>query len=111
MYKKEIKGKFEKDGYKVSLLDINYKEISICIVDIKEKRETYCKIQNSPIYYFIVDGEGTFFIQEEIYVKSGDLIEIPENVKYTYDGNMKMLEIIPNSFKKLNIKEEKRFNI
>lgn len=108
MYKKEIKGKIEKDGYKVSLLNIDYKDISICIVDIKKNRETYCKIKNSPIYYYIIEGEGIFFIEEEICVKSGDLIEIPQNVKYTYNGNMKMLEIIPKSFEKLNIEEEKK---
>lgn len=108
MYKKEIKNKIEKDGYKVSLLDIDYKDVSICIVDINEKRETYCKIKNSPIYYYIVDGDGIFFIEAEIHVKTGDLIEIPQNIKYTYNGKMKMLEIIPNSFEKLNIEEEKR---
>ena len=96
MYKKKIRDKFEKDGYKVSLLDINYKEISMCLVDIEGTRKTYCKIKNSPIYYHILEGEGIFFVEEEITVRKGDLIEIPVNKKYTYKGNLKMLEIIPN---------------
>lgn len=50
-------------------------------------------------------------MEAEIHVKTGYLIEIPQNVKYTYNGNMKMLEIIPNPFERLNIQEEKRFNI
>ena len=32
MYKKKINDEFEKDGYKVSLLDIDYKDVSICLL-------------------------------------------------------------------------------
>lgn len=106
MYKKKISDKFKKDGYKVSLLDIDYKDVSICLVDIEDARKTYCKIKNSPIYYYIVEGKGEFLIGEEITVEKGDLIEITANKKYTYKGNMKMLEIIPNSFEKLEVEEE-----
>ena len=96
MYKKKIKDKFEKDGYKVSLLDIDYKEVSMCLVEVDEVRKTYCRISNSPIYYYIIEGQGMFFIEDDIEVEKGDLIEITANKKYTYKGNMKMLEIIPN---------------
>lgn len=106
MYKKIITNRFEKDGYKVSLLDIDYKDISICLVNVEEERQTYCNIKNSPIYYYITEGNGTFFIKETISVEKGDLIEIPENTKYTYKGNMKMVEFIPNSFETLIIEEE-----
>lgn len=106
MYKKKIKNEFEKDGYKVSLLDIDYKDVSICMVDIDGRRETYCKVKNSPIYYYITEGQGVFYIDSEIVVEKGDLIEISSNKKYIYEGNMKMLELIPNSFKKLEIEEE-----
>lgn len=106
MYMKKIKGEFEKDGYKVSLPDINYKDVSICLVDVKEDRKTYCTIKNSPIYYYIVEGQGAFLIEDEITAKDGDLIEIPANKKYTYKGQMKMLEIIPKSFDSLEVKED-----
>lgn len=107
MYKKEEKDKFEKDSYKVSLFDIDYQNVSICLVTVEGVRETFCTIKNSPIYYYIADGEGTFFIKEEVHVRNGELIEIPENTKYTYKGNMKMIEMIPNAFEKLEIQEEK----
>ena len=55
--------------------------------------------------YYITEGNGTFFIKEAISVEKGDLIEIPENEKYTYKGNMKMVELIPNSFETLIIEE------
>jgi len=106
MYKKKIKDEFEKDGYKVSLLDIDYKNVSICLVEIKDARKTYCKIKNSPIYYYIIEGQGMFFIEDNIEVKKGDLIEITANKKYTYKGSMLMLEIIPNSFDNLEVEEE-----
>lgn len=40
-------------------------------------------------------------------VNTGDLVEIVSNKKFTYNGKMKMLEIIPNSFEELEIEEEK----
>lgn len=105
--KKNVLNEFEKDGYKVSLFDTEYKDVSICFVEVKDKRETFCTIKNSPIYYYIVEGEGLFFIDDEIVVKKGDLIEILENKKYTYKGNMKMLEIIPKSFDTVTVIDEK----
>lgn len=105
--KKDIINEFEKDGYKVSLLDTKYDDVSICFVEVKEKRETFCRIKNSPIYYYIIEGEGVFFINNELVVKKGDLIEILENTKYTYKGNMKMLEMIPKSFDSLEVIDEK----
>lgn len=106
MYKKNIKYNFKKDGYKVSLLDINFKDVSICKVEINDSRKTFCKIKNSPIYYFIIDGTGEFLIGENIICKKGDLIEIPHDTKFSYKGNMQMLEIIPNKFENLIIEEE-----
>lgn len=106
MYKKKIIDSFDKDGYSLSIPNIDYKDVSISFVTIKDIRRTYCKIKNSPIYYFIIEGNGTFYVDDEITVNKGDLIEISSNKKYTYKGNMIMLEIIPKSIKKLEIDEE-----
>jgi len=106
MYKKKIIDNFDKDGYSVSIPDITYKDVSISFVTIKDIRRTYCKIKNSPIYYFIIEGNGTFDIDDKITVNKGDLIEISSNKKYTYSGDMIMLEIIPKSLEKLEIDED-----
>ncbi len=106
MYKKNIINNFNKDGYSVSIPNIDYKDISISFVTIKNVRKTYCKIKNSPIYYLIMEGSGNFYFDDKITVNKGDLIEIPSNKKYTYSGNMNMLEIIPKSFEKLELEEE-----
>lgn len=105
MYKKTIKNSFEKNGYEVLLPDINYKNVSFCFVNVKSNRETYCRIKNSPIYYYVIDGDGKFFIDDIVDINKGDLIEIPQNIKYTYSGNLNMLEIIPNSFDDLEVEE------
>ena len=106
MYKKKIIDSFNKNGYSVSIPNIDYKDISISFVNVKDIRKTYCKIKNSPIYYFIIEGSGSFYIDDKIYVNKGDLIEISSNEKYTYSGNMNMLEMIPKSFENLEIDEE-----
>lgn len=106
MYKKKIIDNFDKDGYSVSIPNIDYKDIRISFVTIADFRRTYCRIKNSPIYYFIIDGNGIFYIDDKIAVSKGDLIEISSGKKYTYSGNMNMLEIIPTSFEKLEFDEE-----
>jgi len=58
MYKKKIIDNFNKDGYSVSIPNIDYKDISISFITINDIRKTYCKIRNSPIYYFIIEGNG-----------------------------------------------------
>lgn len=107
MCKKKIITNFDKDGYSVSIPNVDYKDISISFVTVENNRRTYCKIKNSPIYYYIIEGNGIFYVDNEIIVKKGDLIEIVSNKKFTYSGNMKMLEIIPNSFEELEVEEEK----
>jgi len=47
-----------------------------------------------------------FYVDDKIMVSKGDLIEISSDQKYTYSGNMNMIEIIPKSFEKLEIDEE-----
>lgn len=106
MYKKKIINSFDKDGYNVSIPNIDYKDISISFVTIENVRKTYCKIRNSPIYYFIIEGNGFFYVDDKIMVSKGDLIEISSEQKYTYSGNMNMIGIIPKSFEKLEIDEE-----
>lgn len=106
MFKKTIINEFSKDGFDVSLLNIDYKKVSICLVSIDDVRKTYCKIKNSPIFYYVIEGTGFFKIDNDIEVNQGDLIEIPENIEYTYKGKMKMLEVIPNSFEILDIEEK-----
>ena len=105
MYKKKINSEIEKEGYKVFPISVDFKDVSICKVNVNGDRKTYCKIKNSPVYYYIIDGKGSFYIENEIEVEKDDIIEIPANIKYTYKGNMTLLEFIPIAFENLDFEE------
>ena len=66
-------------------------------------------LDKSIIFYYILEGTGFFEIDgNEFEVKKGDLIEIPCKNKYTYSGNLKMLEIQNNAFDENETHEFKR---
>lgn len=68
-------------------------------------------LDESTIFYYIIDGEGKFEINEEkIIVKKNDLIEIPPRNKYSYEGNLNMLEIQSQSFNEKEVHEYPRLN-
>lgn len=97
-----------KNGFNLILPDIENEHINICFVDAKNGRNNYCLLDNSTIFYYIIEGKGNFKINDNnILVNKGDLIEIPPKNKYTYEGELYMLEILAN---KLNMKEVHEFN-
>lgn len=97
---------FSKDGFDVSIPNIANNEISICFVDVKVERTTYCMLDKSTMFYYIIDGNGEFEIDDDkIEVVKNDLIEILPKQKYSYEGNMKMLEIQSNSFDETEVHE------
>ena len=90
---------FSKNGFNVILPKITCSDISICFVDIDGERDNYCMLDNSTIFYYIISGSGEFEIDDDkVPVKTDDLIEISPNKRYSYKGNLKMLEIMSNSF-------------
>lgn len=63
-------------------------------------------LDKSTMYYYIIEGEGNFKINEEnIKVEKNDLIEILPKNKYTYEGKLKMLEIQSQAFNKTEVHE------
>ena len=97
---------FSKDGFDVNIPSIDNNEISICFVDVKGERTTYCMLDKSTMFYYIIDGNGEFEIDsDKIKVAKNDLIEILPKQKYSYKGNMKMLEIQSNQFDENEIHE------
>ena len=84
-------------------LNLENKNISIDIEDVYKGHEKYCtNIVSSHIYY-VIEGNGKFKINEEIYwVKKGDIIEIPPNTEFVFAGKMKLLLIMNPSFNAKN---------
>lgn len=97
---------FSKNGFDVILPKISNEEISICFVDINGERDNYCMLDKSTILYYIIDGNGEFEINDEfVPVVKDDLVEILPKQKYSYKGNLKMLEIQSNPFDQSEVHE------
>ncbi len=94
---------FSKGGMNGYSLNLENKNISIDIEDVYKGHEKYCtNIVSSHIYY-VIEGNGKFKINEEIYwVKKGDIIEIPPNTEFVFAGKMKLLLIMNPSFNAKN---------
>lgn len=98
-YIKNVTNTFSKNGFDVSLLDIKCNKLNICFVNVDESRDNYCILDESTMFYYIIEGEGIFEIKEEtIKVRKNDLIEIPPHSKYSYEGKLQMLEIQSQAF-------------
>jgi len=49
------------------------------------------------IYYYILDGEGILHIEnKKVAVSKGDLLYIPKNKRYIFQGELSMLVILYN---------------
>lgn len=97
---------FSKNGFSVFLPKIDNDEISICFVDVEKERDNYCLLDNSTLFYYIINGNGEFEINDYIIpVTTNDLIEIPPKNKFSYKGTLKMLEIQSNSFNEKEVHE------
>lgn len=111
MTKEYIKNKskeidFTKNGFSVNLPKVDNKDISICFVNTEKGRDNYCLLDTSTMFYYIINGKGVFIINdEECVVELGDLIEIPPKHKYTYTGNLQMLEIQTPAFNEKDVHE------
>lgn len=72
-------------------------DLSIAEVYLKdnlEGKQRFGLNKVSDIFYYIVEGKGKFFIEDEIIeVNKGDLICIPKNTKYKDEGELKLLAI------------------
>ena len=102
---------FSKNGFNVILPKIDSDEVSICFVDVAEERDNYCMLDKSTIFYYIIDGNGEFEIENDfISVVKNDLIEILPKQKYSYKGNLRMLEIQSNPFDENEVNEYKKYN-
>lgn len=77
-----------------NLLNIeNNNSFSIAKVELTGEQK-FGLNKKSDLAYFILDGEGKFFIEDkEVGVKKGDLIFIPKNTKYRDEGSLNLLAI------------------
>lgn len=80
------------------LADDQYDKLSVAEVKIVGEQKTGLDTESDSVYY-ILEGEGKFFIEEEVFeVKKGDLIFIPKNTKYKDEGSLTLLAISSPKF-------------
>ena len=94
---------FKQNGFDGYNIETDNKNISITFEDVYEKHEKYCTNTKSTHFYFVVDGNGQFKINNDIYeVGKDDLIEIPPNNKFVFSGRMKLLLIMNPEYNEEN---------
>ncbi len=94
---------FSQDGMNGYSFILNNKDISIDMIESYKGHERYCTNKASSHIYYILEGNGRFKINGEIYdVESGDLVEIPKNTEFVYIGKMKLLLIMNPAFDEKN---------
>lgn len=81
----------EKHGIKLWVYPTASEDVSVCIVVVEEGHFEEFYHTKSTFIYYIIEGEGTFFLNGEATpAKSGDLVVIPPMTKIYYLGKMKM---------------------
>ena len=84
------------------LSDDNYKTFDVAKVSIVGDQK-FGLDKKSDICYYVLEGEGTFFVEDEkILVKKGDCIFIPKNTKYRDEGALTLLAISAPKFESKN---------
>jgi hypothetical protein len=88
-----------KFGVDITLYGINQPGANIVYEDVKEGHFEEFLNTVSTCMWFIIDGNGTFVIDDEkIEVIAKDLIVVPPNKRIHYFGNMKMLLVTTPAF-------------
>ncbi len=85
---------FERDGFSgdVFVATDQGSGYNALLVDV-HGRHYRTGIKGATRNYFVVEGEGKFTLDGEVYqVQKGDLYVIPDGHDYEYEGTMKLLE-------------------
>ena len=87
---------FEKVGIRGTNFDTKNlsDKAKVAIIEIENGHETRIKEKECAFFYFILEGKGSFEIEDKIEeCQKGDLVVIPDNTVFKYTGKMKMLLI------------------
>ena len=91
--------KIKKFGVDIALYGINQTVANIVYEDVKDGHFEEFLSTVSTYMWFIIEGKGTFVIDDEkTEVTSKDIIVVPPNKRIHYFGNMRMLLITIPAF-------------
>lgn len=86
-----------------NLLENNNPSASVSKISLNGENEK-CKNNESDIYYYIIKGEGLFYINNKKYpVAEGCLVYIPKNAIYQDTGNLEMVAFSTPKFNVDNV--------
>ena len=90
---------FSQEGFNGYSYNIESENISIDFEDSFKGHDKYTMNKKSESIYYIVEGNGIFKIENEIFkVEKGDIVQIPANTIFVYKGKMKLLLIMNPPF-------------
>src|ERR1035438_1446132 len=85
--------KTDKFGIHLNILP-NFDNCGIVLVETEIGHNQELYDNKSSFNYFVLEGEGTFFLDdEEVPIIKGDLLSVQPNVRIYYKGNLKMVLI------------------
>lgn len=91
---------FKQQGLTGYNFDLECKDISLSYEDVFKGHDTYDKNYYSSKIYYVLEGDGTFRIDDEkVEVKKGDVIEVPKGTNFVFAGKMKLLLIMSPGFR------------
>jgi mannose-6-phosphate isomerase-like protein (cupin superfamily) len=94
IYKKENTIEFEKQGVKMRVYNTkdHCPEASIVYQETLTGHNEEFFHSKSNFIFYIIEGSGTWFIEDEPYiVETGDVVIIPPNHRFYYKGNLKQI--------------------
>lgn len=86
---------FKQNGLYGYNFNLECEQISISVEDVFKGHDFYYTNTKSEIFYYVLEGNGTFCIDgEKIDVNKGEIIQIKQNTEYVFAGKMKLLLIM-----------------
>ena len=88
---REQASQIEKHGINLWVYPTSRQEVGVVYVEVEKGHFQEFYDKESTFIYYIIEGEGKFFINgEEVPVKASDIVVIPPLTKIYYLGKMKM---------------------
>ena len=95
--------KFNKYGVDLTVYGENVPEANVVLVAVEKGHLEEFYDQKSWYIYSIVEGQGTFVLNDEkVEAKSTDLIAVPPKTRIYYFGKMKMVLTVAPAFDEKN---------
>jgi ethanolamine utilization protein EutQ (cupin superfamily) len=90
---------FNKHGIDLTVYGENVPSANVVYVEVKEGHFQEFLDSESTYMYYIIEGKGTFFLNDEpLETEATDLIVIPPKTRIHYFGTMKMVLTVTPAF-------------